>query len=92
MAEIYKKYKEKNGESRAIPFLFEEDETSIEQHPEYDEKTYNVFGYCGSKGENHQCQEYYVIKVSLLCIILVCLGLDDPFFSKPVFRVHVVIF
>ena len=26
VAEIYKKYKEKNGESRAIPFLFEEDE------------------------------------------------------------------
>ena len=91
VAEIYKKYKEKNGESRAIPFLFEEDETSIEQRPEYDEKT-DVFGYCGLKGENHQCQEYYVIKVSLLCIILVCLCLDDPFSSEPVFRVHVVIF
>ena len=73
-------------------FCLKKMKTSIEQLPKYDEKTDNVFGYCGLKGENHQCQEYYVIKVSLLCIILVCFCLDDPFFSEPVFRVHVVIF
>ena len=69
VSEIYQKYKEKNGESRLIPLLFEEDETSIEQRPEYDEKTDNVYGYCGLKGENHQCKEFYVIKVCLQLVI-----------------------
>ena len=55
---------------KAIPFLFEEDETSNEQRPEYNQKTDNVFGYCGLKGENHQCQEYYVIKVSCFVLFL----------------------
>lgn len=45
--------KEKLKEDRKIPFLFMEDETAIQQRIEYDEKTDQVYGYCGKKEEGH---------------------------------------
>ena len=68
VAEIYKSFKELNSEKRPIPFIFEEDETSIEPRPEYDEKTNKVYGYCGVKGDEHRCEDFYAIEVIVLQI------------------------
>ena len=63
VAEIYKQFKQNNKETRPIQYLLAEDETAIEQRPEYDAQTDLVFGYSGVKKDNHKCEEYYVIEV-----------------------------
>ena len=63
VSEIYKKLKEKYKESRPIPFMMMEDETAIDQRIEYDASTDCVYGFCGLKGEQHKCEDHYLIKV-----------------------------
>ena len=63
VSEIYKKLKEKHKESRPIPFMMMEDETAIDQRIEYDASTDCVYGFCGLKGEQHKCEDHYLIKV-----------------------------
>ena len=40
-----------------------EDETAIEQRIEYDEKTDQVYRYCGKREEGHKCEDNYTFKV-----------------------------
>lgn len=54
------------NEGKKVPFLIMEDETAIEQLIEYDEKTYQVYSYCGKKEEGHRCEDHYPFKV---CVI-----------------------
>ena len=63
VSEIYKKLKEKQKESRPIPFMLIGDETAIDQRIEYDAATDCVYGFCGLKGEQHKCEDHYQIKV-----------------------------
>ena len=63
VAEIYKQFNQNNKETRPVLYLLAEDETAIEQRPEYDAQADLVFGYCGVKKDNHKCEEYYVIEV-----------------------------
>ena len=65
-ATIYKSLKEKVNEDGKVPFLFMEDETAIEQHIKYKEKTDNVYGYCGRKEEGHTCEDHYTFKVNTI--------------------------
>ena len=76
IAHIYKLCKEKINESRAIPYFKCEDETAIETKPEYDARRDVVWGYCGSIGENHKCEDNYVIRV----------GNDDDAYDQLVER------
>ena len=59
--------KKKLKEDRKSPFLFMEDETAIQQRKEYDEKTDQVYGYCGKKEEGHKCVDHYTFKVNFGC-------------------------
>jgi hypothetical protein len=46
-----------------VPYIKAEDETSIVPRHEYKPDVAEVWGFCGEKGENHICEEDFVIKV-----------------------------
>ena len=56
--------KEKNKDNMPVPFMLMEDETAIDPKIEYDTASDSVYGYCGLTGDQHKCEDHYLIKVS----------------------------
>ena len=64
IATLYRKAKDRLSlNTTAVPYIKAENETAIIPRPEYKSDTDEVWGFCGKKGENHVCQESFVVKV-----------------------------
>ena len=60
IATLHKKAKDRLSlNTTAVPYIKAENETAIIPRNDTDE----VWGYCGKKGQNHVCQESFVLKV-----------------------------
>ena len=52
---------------------------SIEPRLEYDQKTSKVYGYCGIKGDEHKCQDFYTTEVIVIIHYPLSFSFDSDF-------------
>ena len=63
LAETYNQFLVKCGIKGPVPVLLAEDETAIINKVDYNEKLDTLEGFCGIKGEQHQCLDEFVVQV-----------------------------
>ncbi|MCO5555170.1 hypothetical protein L7F22_008713 [Adiantum nelumboides] len=63
VGKILSNAKSKHGIASRIPIIIVEDETTIKRRIRWNAKDDTLIGFCGSKGENHQCCSNDIITI-----------------------------